>query len=218
MTTSTEEAKPKHGWLEENFEELILVVLLIIMAGIMGIQVFSRYALKSSLVWSEELTRYMFIWSGFLSIAYCARKKLGLRVDLLIHYLPTKVGFAMTIIALILEAILFIYLMPFAYRIMMLAVDTGRLSPATQIPMWMMQSAPFIGFGLAALRIIQRVYRELTGQTIEVPKTVEDEAVTHFVEEAEEDLKAGHSTDESLRKSWTYRFTKKPSSRREDKK
>lgn len=160
----------------------------------------------------------MFIWSGFLSVAYCARKKLGLRVDLLVTYLPKPVAFVMTIAALLLEAAVFVYLMPFAYRIMMLAVDTGRLSPAMQIPMWMMQSAPFIGFGLAALRIVQRIYREFTSREIVVSRTIEDEAVTHFVEEGKENLKAGHSSDESMRTSWTYRFTKRASSRRRDKK
>lgn len=217
MDKVIEKKKAHNGWLDENLEEIILVVLLFVMAVVMGVQVFCRYAMKSSLVWSEELTRYMFIWSGFISIAYCVRKKLGLRVDLLVTYLPRPIGFAMTIVALILEAILFIYLMPFAYRIMMLAVNTGRLSPAMQIPMWMMQSAPFVGFGLAALRVIQRIHREFTGQEQEVPKAIDDEAVVHFVDQAEEDLKAGHGTDESLRKSWTYRFTRKPSSRREDK-
>ncbi|MCC8179849.1 MAG: hypothetical protein LIP23_02925, partial [Planctomycetes bacterium] len=83
------------------------------------------------------------------------------------------------------------------------------LSPATQIAMWMMQSAPFIGFGLAAIRILQRLYRDITGKEVDLPSTTEDEAVKHFVEEAEEDLKAGHTSDESLRRSWTYRWTKK---------
>ncbi len=216
METTRSNPKPAKHWFEENFEECILVLLLFAMAVIMGIQVFSRYALNSSLVWSEELTRYMFIWSGFLSIAYCARKKLGLRVDLLVTYFPKKIGFVMTVVALILEAALFIYLMPFAYRIMTLAVVTGRLSPAMQVPMWMMQSAPFVGFGLAALRVIQRLRREFAVGEAAPAKAIEDEAVTHFVEEAKEDLKAGHGTDESLRASWTYRFTKKSSSRRED--
>lgn len=214
METTIEAKKP--NWLEENFEELILVVLLILMAVIMGVQVFSRYVLKSSLTWSEEVTRYMFIWSGFLSVAYCARKRLGLRVDLLLNYMPKSMGTAMQVIALLLEAVLFIYLLPYAYIIMMRAVDTGRLSPATQVPMWMMQAAPFIGFGLAALRIMQRLYLEVTGQAVPA-KSAEEEAVEHFVEEAEVDLKAGHSSDESMRASWTYRMTKRPSSRREDK-
>lgn len=206
----------KDNWLEENFEELILVALLFLMAVIMGMQVFSRYVLRSSLTWSEELTRYMFIWSGFLSIAYCARKRLGLRVDLLLNYMPKRAALVMQVVALVFESAVFIYLLPYAYAIMMRAVDTARLSPATQIPMWMMQAAPFVGFGIAALRIMQRLNREINGEVVE--KSAEEEAVEHFVEEAKTDLKAGHSSDESMRTSWTYRWIKRASSRRKDKK
>ena len=52
-------------WLDENLEEFLLVVFLIAMTLIMGIQVLSRYVLGQSLSWSEEITRYLFIWSGF---------------------------------------------------------------------------------------------------------------------------------------------------------
>ena len=49
-------------WLDENLEEFLLVIGLIAMTLIMGIQVFCRYVLGMSLSWSEELTRYIFIW------------------------------------------------------------------------------------------------------------------------------------------------------------
>ena len=55
-------------WLDENLEEFILVIFLIAMTLIMGIQVLCRYVLGMSLSWSEELTRYLFIWCGFLSV------------------------------------------------------------------------------------------------------------------------------------------------------
>ena len=61
-------------WLDENLEEFLLVVFLIAMTLIMGIQVLSRYVLGQSLSWSEEITRYLFIWSGFLSVSYCSKK------------------------------------------------------------------------------------------------------------------------------------------------
>ena len=61
-------------WLDENLEEFLMVALLIAMTVIMGIQVFARYALGASLSWSEELTRYLFIWSGFISVSYCTKK------------------------------------------------------------------------------------------------------------------------------------------------
>ena len=66
-------------WLDENLEEFLLVVMLAAMTLIMGIQIFSRYALGQSLSWSEEVTRFLFIWSGFLSVSYCSKKCLSIR-------------------------------------------------------------------------------------------------------------------------------------------
>lgn len=60
-------------WLDDNLEEALLIALLVTMTLLMGLQVFSRYILNASLSWSEELTRYLFIWSGFLSISYCIK-------------------------------------------------------------------------------------------------------------------------------------------------
>ena len=51
-------------------EETILIILLVIMTGVMGIQIVSRYVFQNSLTWSEELVRYMFVWSAFLGIPF----------------------------------------------------------------------------------------------------------------------------------------------------
>ena len=64
-------------WLDDKLEEFVIVMCLIAMTLIMGIQVFCRYVLGMSLSWSEELTRYLFIWSGFLSVSYCSKKCLS---------------------------------------------------------------------------------------------------------------------------------------------
>lgn len=151
-------------FLDKNFEEIILMALLLVMTILMGAQIFSRYILRASLTWSEEITRYLFIWSAFLSIGYCARKKLGLRVDQLLTMLPKTPSKVVQIIALVIELLLFIHLFPFAATLLNVAVSTGRLSPAAQIPMWMMQAAPAVGFGLGVIRIGQRIVLELTGK------------------------------------------------------
>lgn len=59
--------------IDEYLEEVLLAGALAAMAVIMGVQVFFRYVLGASLSWSEELTRYLFIWAGFLSVSYCTK-------------------------------------------------------------------------------------------------------------------------------------------------
>lgn len=76
--------------LDDKLEEILLIVLLVAMACIMGIQVFCRYVLNFSLSWSEELTRYMFIWSCFISISYCIKRWISIKVDQVINMFPKK--------------------------------------------------------------------------------------------------------------------------------
>ena len=73
-------------WLDENLEEFLMVAFLIAMTMIMGIQVFARYALGASLSWSEEVTRYLFIWSGFISVSYCTRKCISIKIEQFVAY------------------------------------------------------------------------------------------------------------------------------------
>ena len=54
-------------WLDNNLEQAILLILLCGMTIVMGGQIIARYAFSASLSWSEEITRYMFIISGFIS-------------------------------------------------------------------------------------------------------------------------------------------------------
>ena len=76
-------------WLDENLEEVLLVIALATMAVIMGIQVIARYIFGASLSWSEELTRYIFIWAGFLSVSYCTKKCISIKIEQFVSRFPT---------------------------------------------------------------------------------------------------------------------------------
>lgn len=144
-------------WLDRHFEESVMSLFLILMTIIMGLQVFSRYALNASLTWSEEIARYLFIWCGFMSIALCIRFGLGLNVDQVVQLVPKKIGLCLKLFALAAQLILFAYLTPAAYRFVYIAFASGRLSPAAQIPIWVVQFAPITGFSLAVIRCAQRI-------------------------------------------------------------
>ena len=38
------------------------------------VQVVMRYVFHSSLTWSEEMARYLFVWLVYFSVAYTAKK------------------------------------------------------------------------------------------------------------------------------------------------
>ena len=142
--------------IDEYLEEIILVFLLATMAVIMGIQVFCRYALSMSLTWSEELTRYLFIWAGFLSVSYCTKKCISIKIEQFVALFPKRGKALFKVVNHTIELALFLYLIPFAWKYFYSAIETGQISPALGIPMYYVQAAPLAGFILVAIRIIQR--------------------------------------------------------------
>jgi len=62
-------------WLDDHLEEYILAVLLVTISCVMMLQIIMRYIFNSSLPWPEELTRYCFVWSGFLGIGYSIKRE-----------------------------------------------------------------------------------------------------------------------------------------------
>ena len=102
-------------WLDEYFEEFLMVLFLAAMTIIMGIQVFSRYILGISLSWSEEITRYLFIWSAFLSVSLCTKKCISIKIDQFIQLFPKRGKSLFKLLNLTIEFIFFVYLIPFSF-------------------------------------------------------------------------------------------------------
>lgn len=144
------------NWVDGYLEEVLLVAALAAMAVIMGVQVFCRYVLGASLSWSEELTRYIFIWAGFLSVSYCTKKCISIKIEQFVALFPKRGKAMFKVVNHTFELILFLYLIPFAWKYLMSAVANGQTSPAMGIPMYYVQAAPLAGFILTAIRVLQR--------------------------------------------------------------
>lgn len=143
-------------FLEENLEEMLMVIFLSAMAAIMGIQVFSRYILQLSLSWSEEITRYLFIWSAFLSVSLCTKKCISIKIDQFVKAFSKRTEAVLKLVNLTVSLVFFIYLLPYAYQYLMSTIASGQVSPACGIPMQYIQVAPLFCFSLTILRLIQR--------------------------------------------------------------
>jgi len=172
-------------WLDHYLEEYILAILLLAMAVIMGIQVFSRFVLKESLSWTEELTRYLFIWAGFLSVSYCSKRCISIKIEQFVARFSRRTKAIIKVVNHTCELAFFFYMIPFAWSYMMSAVESGQVSPALSIPMYYVQAAPFVSFVLVAFRILQRwiiEFRIARGENVYDPAHPERNTPESYIE------------------------------------
>ena len=139
-----------------KLEESVMISLLCGMAVVMMVQIFSRYVLGMSLSWSEEITRYMFIWSAFMSISLCTKLTISIRIDAFIRLFTKKGRALVKMFNLTVELAFFLYLIPHAWHYLLSTIESGQVSPACGIPMYFIQSAPLVCFCLCCVRILER--------------------------------------------------------------
>lgn len=152
-------------WLDENFEKFILGILLTLMILIMGIQVTARYVFNSSLTWSEELTRYLFVWSAFLSLPYTIKTNIALKIDQLFTVLPAGVKKALWALGYILMFVFFIFMFKNSIGVVQSSINSGQKSPALGLPMYLIQLSSLVGFGLAIIRTLQALILTIKAPT-----------------------------------------------------
>jgi TRAP-type transport system small permease protein len=68
----------------------VLIALVAVMAVLVFANVVSRYLLNASIIWVEELTRYMMVWVGFLGSGLVLRFGAHIAVDILQDALPSR--------------------------------------------------------------------------------------------------------------------------------
>ena len=141
-------------WLNNNIEESILIILSIITVIIVFLQVVMRTVFNSSLVWSEELARYLFIWLIYIGVAYGVKKNRHISVEVVTYILGRKGNWILSIIANILFLIFAILICYLSFNVTM---SVNRMSPAMSIPMSLVYAAPFVGMLLTSIRIVQKL-------------------------------------------------------------
>lgn len=155
--------------IDEKLEQTILVILLILMTIIMGIQITSRYVFGNSLSWSEELTRFLFVWSAFIGVSYTTKKGTSIRITNLIDVFPKNIQKIFYLISYIILAIFFLALTVYGYQVVLSTMASHQVSAAMGVPMWIVNASVFIGGLLSLIRTIQNIIK-----TVNTKDTVEE--------------------------------------------
>lgn len=141
-------------WLDEHFESSILVVLSILSVIVVFTQVFMRYVLGSSLIWSEELARYTFIWMIYIGVSYGVKRQAHINIDAVALLFKRKGKLVLDILA---NIAFFLFAVLLVYYSFDIVTQVTRKSPSMEISMKWVYAAPVVGLTLTAIRIIQRI-------------------------------------------------------------
>ena len=150
--------------IDDYLEETILLILLVLMTAIMGVQIVSRYIFQNSLTWSEELVRYMFVWSASLGVPFCIKHGLSIKVDQFRNLFPVPLQRILMYIDKIIIFLLFLVLFIYSFKVVRATYLSGQTSPAMQLPMWTVQISVTVSSLLSMIRSIQNLLNLVRGK------------------------------------------------------
>lgn len=82
----------------EKAMDILSIVLFLALFAVVLVQIFFRYVLSSPLVWSEELSRIMYIWACLIGWTLAARHGSHIRVGFFLEKFPAPVRKALDIL------------------------------------------------------------------------------------------------------------------------
>ena len=151
-------------------ERAVSVGLLTALFVTVLLQVFTRYVLGTPLTWTEEIARYLLIWTTFVAAAYVSARRLHISVDLLVSKLGERGALVVDVFA---GAVVVVTagLLTVAASLAARAV-ANVTSPATDTPMWLVYTSAIIGFGLVTVHSLIDIVAEIRHRDA-VPKPME---------------------------------------------
>jgi TRAP-type C4-dicarboxylate transport system permease small subunit len=117
--------------ITDKILKYIIITFSISMVLIIFAQVVTRYVLRVPLSWSEELSRYLFIWVIFLGTAVAVGNKSHIIIDFIIRYLPVRFKVLGDLIVNIIVAVYLAIIIYSSFKL--LPIVSGSLTSALQV-------------------------------------------------------------------------------------
>ncbi len=149
------------GKLMNNIEELLAALFLAVMASISFINVLTRYFLRFSLAFTEELTLYMFVWATMLGVSLAFKRGGNMVVTLLYDRFSKPVRRVLYIFSMVLCVAFFLCLMYWGYVEVVDEMQMGVTTEAMRLPVYFFTASMPVLSVLTIWRIVSRLVTDL---------------------------------------------------------
>ncbi|MDR1966551.1 MAG: TRAP transporter small permease [Synergistaceae bacterium] len=144
----------------DAIEEGILVASFAVTVSIVALQVVMRYVFNNSLSWSEELTRFIFVWQVWMGTSVACKKNHHIRVEILPSVLNGRAKAAYFLIGDILVLAFTVFLVYDGFIVVNRLAVRNMLTPAMQVPMYLMYLSLPVSSICVCARMLRRVATE----------------------------------------------------------
>lgn len=132
----------------KNFELYLGSIFISITVLVVIMNVFTRYVLKFTYFWAEEVAVGCFVWTIFLGTAAVYKEKALIGVEAIVVLLPMKIRKIVEFIVFVLLTILSLLMFYFGFEYVS---SSSKITAALEISYAYINSAIIISFGLISL-------------------------------------------------------------------
>jgi C4-dicarboxylate transporter DctQ subunit len=139
-----------------NAMRIFVAGLLMFMTAFIFYQIIMRYVFNDAPEWSEELSRYLFIWSSFIAAGMGVREHIHIGIDAVVNLLPPPLKrVTQYLVALIILA-LGVFLTWYGWKVV--GITYTQMSPAAGISIGIVYAAaPCLGMLMVLFSILDIV-------------------------------------------------------------
>lgn len=143
-----------------TFLEYLLAFLLAVAVCFIIAQVFFRYVLGQPLAWTEQSSRYLFIWMMMLGAAIVFYRDSAMAFDMLLHTFPKGLQFW---IEAFLKVLIIAFSVYYGYQAFVLASSVGsRMTSGVRVPLAVMYGSMIISNFFIVLVMIEKLILHFT--------------------------------------------------------
>jgi TRAP-type C4-dicarboxylate transport system permease small subunit len=142
----------------DKFEEILASLSLAVMVVLISMQVFFRYVLDNSLIWSEELSRYLLIWAVYIGCSFAAKEDRHLEVTFIRTLLGPRGNRVIISFSYLVTIIFCGFCVIWGVEMLEFLGRTGQRTQTLGVSVyWVYLSLP-VGMALMGFRMLQRLW------------------------------------------------------------
>lgn len=148
--------------IDQNGERYLTLPLYTLVVITIFFEVFRRFALSYSSIWSEEIARYAFIYITWIGAAAAIKERAHIRIDVILPLLPNKWKTVVFIFGDLITLALACIALFWSMEPVLNSIHFGSVTHGLRISQaWFLSAVP-LGFLMIVWRLLQSLKRDIS--------------------------------------------------------